>query len=74
MFRKFLNALARWPYRFLAVAAVLALLLCLLPLRVDAAGKNKLFDFSASTAEEKEQILFDKPGSFTAGASKKGIR
>ena len=45
-----------------------------LPLRVDAAGKNKLFDFSASTAEEKEQILFDKPGSFTAGASKKGIR
>lgn len=55
MFRKFLNALARWPYRFLAVAAVLALLLCLLPLRVDAPGQVNAPQTAQSTSAPQMQ-------------------
>lgn len=39
MIRGFMETLCRWPYRFLAAAALIALLLCLLPVRVDAPGQ-----------------------------------
>ena len=39
MIRNLWDALCRWPYRFLAAAALIALLLCLLPVRVDAPGQ-----------------------------------
>lgn len=55
MFRKFLSALMRWPYRFLAVAAVLALLLCLLPLRVDAPGQPGVAQTAQSTVPPQIQ-------------------
>ena len=45
-----------------------------MPMRIDTPPSNRLFDFSASTDQEKESILLGKAGVFTAGASKKGIR
>lgn len=39
MIQNFWQMLCRWPYRFLAAAALLALLLCLFPVRVDAPGQ-----------------------------------
>ena len=39
MIRSLWETLCRWPYRFLAAAALIALLLCLLPVRVDAPGQ-----------------------------------
>lgn len=45
-----------------------------IPMRIDTPPSNRLFDFSASTDQEKESILLGKAGVFTAGASKKGIR
>lgn len=45
-----------------------------MPMRINTQNYNKLFDFSASTEQEKESILLGKVGAFTAGTSKNGIR
>ena len=56
MIRRFWDALCRWPYRFLAAAALIALLLCLLPVRVDAPGQPESAELASAPSPSPQGI------------------
>ena len=56
MIRRFWEALCRWPYRFLAAAALIALLLCLLPVRVDAPGQPESAELAGAPSPSPQGI------------------
>lgn len=54
--RRFFSALIRWPYRFLLAAAVIAVILCLFPVHVDAPGQTQAQRVAQEQAEDLPQL------------------